>query len=164
MGNKIMKTINEKKVTKRPTKCYYYECDKYSLDFLDFPISDELFTKPYTNKPFPFVFSFPAIAVSINLTYTQVLAAGEVITFNIHKNKNTTPSLSISLSTGETSKTLTTSLKFRPGETFDCTLVTTEGIPSDEIGDIHWSITINYCDFGKECGCNMHTQLRYGVF
>lgn len=97
---------------------------------------------PYTASfAFPFVFLYDSIVISFDITYTQTLTAGEVITVNIHKNKNATPSLSLSLLAGETSKTLTTSsITFHQGDTLDCTLVTT-GTPS---GNGNFNLVIGY--------------------
>jgi hypothetical protein len=83
------------------------------------------------NRSFPVPFTQNSIVIETTLSYTGTLGAGEAITFNIFKNLLTTPSLSVTLASGDGQlKRLTTqSVLFGSTDVLRATL-DTSGTPS----------------------------------
>lgn len=80
---------------------------------------------------FPIPWNQPVIVFTFTLNFTGTLGVGVTMDFNIHRGiagaaPGQTPVLTIQLSAGQTTKTITTqSAVFNQGDTMACTLVTT---------------------------------------
>lgn len=90
---------------------------------------------------FPYIFLNDSIVISINISYFQTLSVTESITFFIYKNSDTTSIFNTSLTTGQTSKTISdSSITFHQGDTITCTVETT-GTPTGNGG---FSVVLGY--------------------
>ena len=84
-----------------------------------------------TANLFPIPWNQPVIVFTFTLNFTGTLGAGVTLDFNIHRGiagatPAQTPVLTIQLTAGQTTKTITTlSAVFNQGDTMACTLVTT---------------------------------------
>lgn len=77
-------------------------------------------------KTFQIPFNQPVVIFSILIRYTGTIGVGQAVAFQVHKNGSSTPSLTVSLGPGETSKTLSTqSVVFATNDTVHTQCVTT---------------------------------------
>jgi hypothetical protein len=76
---------------------------------------------------FPIPIIQPSLVINLIITFTANLAVGEAVTINLYKNTSTTPSMSLTLSSGEGQiKTLDTeSFSLTTGDVIIATLETT---------------------------------------
>jgi hypothetical protein len=78
------------------------------------------------SKTFQIPFNQPVVVFSILVRYTGVIGVGQAVAFQVHKNGSSTPSLTVSLGPGETTKTLgTQSVVFATGDTVHTECITT---------------------------------------
>lgn len=81
------------------------------------------------SKTFQIPFNQPVVIFSILIRFSGVISAGQAVTFQVHKNGSSTPSISVSLGPGETTKTLgTSSVVFNTNDTFHTEAVTTGNV------------------------------------
>ena len=77
------------------------------------------------SKTFQIPFNQPVVIFSILVRFTGTIGTGQSVTFSVHKNGSSTPSLSVTLGPGETTKTLSTqSVVFNTGDTVHTEAVT----------------------------------------
>ena len=80
---------------------------------------------------FQIPFNQPVIVFSILVRFTGVIGTGQSVAFQVHKNGSSTPSLTVTLGPGETSKTLATqSVVFATGDTVHTEAITTGNVGS----------------------------------
>jgi hypothetical protein len=78
------------------------------------------------SKTFQIPFNQPVVVFSILVRYTGVIGVGQAVAFQVHKNGSSTPSLTVSLGPGETTKTLgTQSVVFATNDTVHTECITT---------------------------------------
>lgn len=80
-------------------------------------------------KAFQIPFNQPVIVFSILIRFTGVIGTGQAVAFQVHKNGSSTPSLTVTLGPGETTKIVTTSsVVFARGDTLHTEAVTTGNV------------------------------------
>jgi hypothetical protein len=78
------------------------------------------------SKTFQIPFNQPVVIFSILVRFTGTIGTGQAVAFHVHKNGSSTPSISVSLGPGESSKTMgTQSVVFATNDTFHTECVTT---------------------------------------
>jgi hypothetical protein len=78
------------------------------------------------SKTFQIPFNQPVVIFSILVRFTGVIGVGQAVAFHVHKNGSSTPSLTVTLNPGETTKTLgTQSVVFATNDTFHTECITT---------------------------------------
>ncbi len=83
------------------------------------------------SKTFQIPFNQPVVIFSILIKFTGTIAAGQSVAFQVHKNGSSTPSLTVTLGPGESTKTLsTTSVVFSTNDTVHTQAVTTGNVGS----------------------------------
>ena len=81
------------------------------------------------SKTFQIPFNQPVVIFSMLIRFSGIIGIGQSVAFQVHKNGSSTPSLTVSLGPGETTKTLgTQSVVFNTGDTVHTQLVTTGNI------------------------------------
>ena len=80
-------------------------------------------------KTFQIPFNQPVIVFSILVRFTGTIGVGQSVAFQVHKNGSSTPSLTVTLGPGETTKVVTTSsVVFATNDTIHTQAVTTGNI------------------------------------
>jgi hypothetical protein len=78
------------------------------------------------SKTFQIPFNQPVVIFSVLVRYTGTIGTGQAVSFRVHKNGSSTPSLTVTLNPGETTKTLNTqSVVFATNDTVHTECVTT---------------------------------------
>lgn len=80
-------------------------------------------------KAFQIPFNQPVVIFSLLVRFTGTITGAQTVAFQVHKNGSPTPSLSVTLVAGETTKTVTTqSVVFNTNDTFHTEVVTTGNV------------------------------------
>ena len=81
------------------------------------------------SKSFQIPFNQPVVIFSILVRFTGTISTGQAVAFRVHKNGSSTPSLTVSLGPGETTKTVSSqSVVFATNDTFHTQAVTTGNV------------------------------------
>lgn len=83
------------------------------------------------SKTFQIPFNQPVVIFSVLVRFTGVIGVGQSVAFQVHKNGSSTPSLTVTLGPGESTKTLSTqSVVFNTNDTVHTQAVTTGNVGS----------------------------------
>ncbi len=81
------------------------------------------------SKTFQIPFNQPVVIFSILIRFTGTIGVGQSVSFQVHKNGSSTPSLTVTLGPGETTKTLSTSsVVFATNDTVHTQAITTGNV------------------------------------
>jgi len=81
------------------------------------------------SKTFQIPFNQPVVIFSILVRFTGLISTGQSVAFQVHRNGSSTPSLSVTLNAGESTKTLgTQSVVFSTGDTVHTECITTGNV------------------------------------